>query len=292
LKTPTLPIALGAIATTAAIALSSLAAAADTIKVADLGSHTHIHGLAVDLVDPSHLLIATHHGLYRAGPDGSAERISVVQDFMGFNAHPAVPGYLLASGHPAGGGNLGFITSKDGGKTWTEVSPGVDGPVDFHQMSVSPADPETIYGAYGELQVSHDGGKSWATAGQLPERLIDLAASTLRGQMLYAATETGLYVSHDGGRSWQNLIGDAPVTMVDAAPNGTLYAFVVGRGLVSAKEGVFDFQTVHGEWENGFLLHFAVDPTDPDRLYAASSEGEVLRSADGGATWSAFGGGA
>ncbi|MBN9023672.1 MAG: exo-alpha-sialidase [Rhizobiales bacterium] len=291
MKTQTLPIAICAIVTTAAIALSFSTAVADTIKVADLGSHTHIHGLAVDRVDPNHLFIATHHGLYRAGPDGSAELVSVVQDFMGFNAHPSVPGYLLASGHPAGGGNLGFIVSKDGGKTWTEVSPGIDGPVDFHQMSVSPADPETIYGAYGELQVSHDGGKSWAIAGQLPERLIDLAASTLRGQMLYAATETGLSVSHDGGVSWQTLIDEAPVTMVDTAPDGTLYAFVIGRGLVSAKEGVFDFLTVNGEWGDGFLLHFAVDPTDPDRLYAASSESEVLESADGGATWSAFGGG-
>lgn len=286
----TLPLAIRAITTTAAITLSFPAAFADTIKVVDLGAHTHIHGLAVDRADPTHLFIATHHGLYRAGPDGSAERISVVQDFMGFNAHPSVPGYLLASGHPAGGGNLGFIASKDGGRTWTEESPGVDGPVDFHQMSVSPAEPETIYGAYGELQVSHDGGKSWAIAGPLPERLIDLAASTFRGQMLYAAKETGLSVSHDGGVSWQTLIDEAPVTMVDTAPDGTLYAFVMGRGLVSAKEEVFDFGTVSSGWGERFILHFAVDPTDPVRLFAATGANEVLMSTDAGNTWVLFGG--
>jgi hypothetical protein len=285
-----LPNAICAIVTIATIALSSPAAFADAIKVADLGSHTHIHGLAVDRANPTHLFIATHHGLYRTGPDGSAERVSVVQDFMGFNAHPSVPGYLLASGHPAGGGNLGFIASKDGGRTWTEESPGVDGPVDFHQMSVSPAEPETIYGAYGELQVSHDGGKSWAIAGPLPERLIDLAASTLSGQMLYAATETGLFVSHDGGVSWQTLIDEAPVTMVDTAPDGTLYAFVIGRGLVSAKEAVFDFGTVSSGWGKRFILHFAVDPMDPARLFAATGANEVLMSTDAGNTWALFGG--
>jgi hypothetical protein len=285
----TLPTAMRVIAAASAIGLSVPAASAETIAAGSLGSHTHIHGLAVDRADPTHLFIATHHGLYRAGPDGSAVRVSIVQDFMGFNAHPDTPGTLLASGHPAGGGNLGFIASTDGGKTWTEISPGVDGPVDFHQMSVSPADPATIYGAYGQLQVSHDGGKSWAIAGPLPDRLIDIAGSTLRDYMLYAATETGLHVSHDGGVSWQALIEDAPVTMIDTAPDGTLYAFVFGRGLVSAREAVFDFTTVGSGWGDRFLLHFAVDPTDPARLYAATGANEVLQSTDGGRSWSPFG---
>jgi hypothetical protein len=77
--------------------------------------------------------------------------------------------------------------------------------------------------------------------------------------------------------------------LVDAAPNGTLYAFVIGRGLLSAKEGVFDLRTVNGDWGERFLLHIAVDPMDPDRLYAASNANEVLKSADGGSTWSSFG---
>src|SRR5829696_6554043 len=59
------------------------ARAADTFNVSELARHTHIHGLAVDRNDPAHLLIATHHGLFRANPDGKAERVSVVQDFMG-----------------------------------------------------------------------------------------------------------------------------------------------------------------------------------------------------------------
>ena len=284
-----LPNAMGGIAAAFVISLSASPVSAETTAVSDLGSHTHIHGLAVDRTDPAFLFIATHHGLYRAGPDGKAERVSIVQDFMGFNAHPSEPGTLLASGHPAGGGNLGFIASSDGGKTWTEISPGVDGRVDFHQMSVSPADPETIYGAYGKLQVSHDGGKSWSIAAPLPDRLIDLAGSTLRDYMLYAATEAGLSVSHDGGVTWQGLIDDAPVTMVYTATDGTIYAFVYGQGLVSAKEAVFDFAPVSSDWGNRFLLHLAADPKDPARLYAATGENEVLQSTDGGKSWSPFG---
>ena len=85
-----------------------------------------------------------------------------------------------ASGHPAGGGNLGFIASTDGGKSWTRRSDGVGGPVDFHQMDVSKADPQVIIGAYRGLQISRNGGHSWETAGPLPQRTLDLAASAIR----------------------------------------------------------------------------------------------------------------
>ena len=126
-----------------AAASTGSAAGAEAVSVSQLKEHTHIHGLAVDRQDPEKLLIATHHGLFRSGPDGKAELISPVQDFMGFTPDPSDPKTLYASGHPAGGGNLGFIASTDNGVTWEQVAPGADGPVDFHQMTVSPADPKS-----------------------------------------------------------------------------------------------------------------------------------------------------
>jgi photosystem II stability/assembly factor-like uncharacterized protein len=285
----TIHTALRRLAAAAAIILSASTVAADTTTVGDLASHTHIHGLAIDAADPRYLFIATHHGLYRAAPDGTAELISVVQDFMGFSPHPNQPGILFASGHPAGGGNLGVIASSDGGKTWSELSPGVNGPVDFHQMAVSPADPNVIYGAFGDLQASRDGGKTWAVAAPLPDRLIDLAGSGGSPDTLYAATEQGLSVSLDGGLTWKAILDGAPVTLVEAARGGTLYAFVYGEGLVSAKEGVFGFETLARDWGDAYLLHLAVDPDDKNRLFAASNEGRVFASTDGGKTWSSFG---
>lgn len=280
---------LAAVGLTAAMMMYGSQALAQPVPVSDLARQTHIHGLAVDRLDPDHLLIATHHGLFRAGPDGTAERISVVQDFMGFTPHPSEAGALYASGHPAEGGNLGFIASTDNGGSWEPVSPGVGGPVDFHQMSVSLADPKVIYGAYGALQVSRDSGRTWAVAGPLPERLIDLAASAKDANTLYAATETRLLMSSDAGGAWTAVLEGAPVSLVEVASDGMLYAFVVGRGLVSSAEGQSGFEPVGSGWDDRIMLHLAVDPANPERMFAAMRHGDILTSTDGGASWEPFG---
>jgi photosystem II stability/assembly factor-like uncharacterized protein len=265
------------------------AEAAETIAVSELPRHTHVHGLAVDRQDPSKLLIATHHGLFRAGPDGKAERISEVQDFMGFKPHPSDPTKLFASGHPPRGGNLGFIASSDQGRTWSQISPGVNGPVDFHQMTVSPADPNTIYGAYGGLQVSRDAGKTWRLVGSTPDKLIALSASAKSADTLYAATEAGLLVSKDGGKTWSTLLQGTPVSLVEVTPDGTLYAFVINRGLVRSAEEPVNFTDLGADFGGGFLLHLTADPTDPNRLFAATGRGRIVLSTDRGRTWTSFG---
>ncbi|MBD2746045.1 exo-alpha-sialidase [Microvirga sp. BT688] len=265
--------------------------ASETVRVAELPRQTHIHGLAVDRQDPSRLLIATHHGLFRAGPDGRAERISEVQDFMGFTPHPTDPKTLFASGHPARGGNLGFIASTDGGATWRQVSPGVKGPVDFHQMSVSSADPATIYGAYGGLQVSRDAGRTWTVVGPIPDKLIDLAASAKTSDTLYAATENGLLVSSDGGKGWTTVLAGAPVSLVEVTPDGSLYAYVVGRGLLRSDAESLAFATISDDFGGGVPLHLTGDPANPARLFVATARGRVLTSTDRGQTWSELGAG-
>jgi photosystem II stability/assembly factor-like uncharacterized protein len=205
---------------------------------------------------------------------------------MGFTPHPG-GGSLYASGHPAQGGNLRFIVSEDGGATWEMRAPGLHGPVDFHAMTVSSAAPDVIYGTYRGLQVSRDGGASWEMAGPAPAGLIALAASATDPDRLYAATEAGLLVSSDAGRSWaQAHPSRAPVSSVATGPDGALLAFVLDGGLQRAVEPDLAWETVSTDTGGRILLHLAVDPHDPSRLFAASQHGEILASRDGGATWS------
>lgn len=269
------------------------AAGAETI--ATLAGQTHFHGLAVDRNDPSRLYLATHHGLYVVDREGRAERVSDTRDdFMGFTAHPSDPSIFYASGHPASGGNTGFITSGDGGRSWRKLSDGAGGPVDFHQMTVSRANPEVIYGVHGGLQKSMDGGRTWSVIAPPPEGLISLAAGGRPG-VLFAATRLGLFKSADDGRNWQPA-HDArePATMVHLGADGTLYAFILGVGLVRTKEDEADWQVVGGDLANRPVLHLATAPADANLLYAiafdpASRSQALLRSENGGQDWAPLG---
>lgn len=261
--------------------------------VAALAKDTHFHGIAVDAADSKRIYLATHHGLYATGIDGKARLISEVRDYMGFTAHPTDAAMLFASGHPAGGGNLGFIVSKDGGRSWTKLSDGIGGPVDFHQMDVSKADPRVIYGVFGVLQRSKDGGRTWERMGPPPRDIIGIGASGIDTNTIYAATQHGLQRSTDGGRSWKQE-SDRPTTMVHVSADGAVYAFMIGMGLVRAAEKDLAWRVVGKGFGEEFLLHFAADPRDPQRLYAVTYNSRtrahsVIASRDGGERWAAFG---
>ncbi len=270
---------------TAAVAFQSRSG--ETLSLPELAQGTHVHGIGVDRADPSRLYLATHHGFFVVSPDGTATRVSDNHnDYMGFTPHPTDPNLLFASGHPAGGGNLGVIVSRDNGQTWEELARGANGPVDFHAMDVSPADPTVMYGLYGDIQVSRDGGKIWTVAGTPPADVFDLAASPKDPDTLYAATRAGLMVSRDAGASWEPaFLLQRPASMVETDAHGTVYAFVVGTGLMKAKEPGLAWETVKDDWGERLLLHLAIDPDNAERLFAVTQEGQILSSTDGGRSW-------
>ena len=49
------------------------------------------------------------------------------------------------------------------------------------------------------------------------------------------------------------------------------------------------WQVVNNGFGEGYLLHLAVDPANPARLFAITGNGEVLTSTDAGANWRAIG---
>lgn len=269
--------------------LATPAAAQDALPLADLLASTHIHGIAPHPTGGETVILATHHGLFAldlstksATPIGSSQ-----DDFMGYSARPDDPARAFASGHPATGGNLGVIKTEDGGTTWQHVSDAIGGPVDFHNMEVSRADPAVIYGIGhdGAVQRSDDGGANWTIAGQAPERLIDIATSPADAATLYAATEGGLFVSRDSAASWEAATAATdPVTSVDAGADGAVRASVFGQGLVTlASDGTTSILTT--DLPDGYLLYLASVRKDPHRLMALSAKGRLVLSDDGGATW-------
>lgn len=242
---------------------------------ADVGLE-HIHGLGVQGGD---LYIPTHTGLWMA-PDGQSRPQRVgdsQQDIMGFSV--AGDGRFIGSGHPGPDQDLppvlGLIESRDGGRTWSNVS--LLGETDFHVLESAG---ERIYGYDGArgLLASSDGGRSWQTRTP-PAAMFSLAVDARSPDRIVAATEAGLFASADAGRRWRPLSDELAGLL--AWQDGGRLALVDGTGAVQLSDDAGRSWRIAGNVGGrpaAFIAH-------ENELYAALGDGSVTRSTDGGRSW-------
>lgn len=246
------------------------------------------HGIALDREEPSKVYIATHTGLLALVDDSEIIRVSDDRDdYMGFSAHPSDAKTFYTSGHPSSGGNIGFQKSVDGGKTWTKVSDGLNGPVDFHAMTVSLANPDVIYGVYqGQLQRSNDGGMNWEFAPKTPAGIYTLATSPDDESVVYAGSSSGLLISRDKGNTWSslNLDGAISAVAVDANDAKKMIAYVVNTGLLMSSDNGKSWKTAE-DYNDDVIMHIAYDPQDGNVAYAINQSLEIYKTTDGATTW-------
>lgn len=255
----------------------------------------HIHGLAFDPTEPDTLLLATHQGLIRMAA-GTAEWQYAGRarpDLMGFSVSLAEPGVFFSSGHPGQGLDLpnpvGLIVSRDGGRTWQPVS--LTGEVDFHVLTVSPADPRLLVGWFdGQLYRSEDGGHTWhrSRPGALTAaEPFQLAAHPRNRQELLAATPQGLFRSQDLGETWTPVL-PGTFTAVAYSPGqpDRIFAYQVGRGLIHSEDGGRTWQPAgYVAGERDAVAFITVHPKDPRRLAIGTFQSQLFHTADGGAAW-------
>ncbi len=117
--------------------------------------------------------------------------------------------------------------TQDGGKTWADVTPPAVQPwTRMNIIEASSHDAQTAYVAANRYQVddfkpyiyrTHDSGKTWTLVSNgIAEDTFVRAVrqDRVRKDLLYAATETGVYVSFDDGDHWQSLQHNLPVVPV------------------------------------------------------------------------------
>jgi hypothetical protein len=255
---------------------------------------SHGHGLAVDVKDSSKLYIATHYGLLVLMNEKDLFRVGKSRDdYMGFSPHPTDSNILFSSGHPSYGGNIGFQKSEDSGFTWKKVSNGINGPVDFHAMAVSPVNPNLIFGWYqGNLQRSTDQGKSWEIVNR-DLLAVYLAADSQDENVVYAATPRGqgVMVSRDKGASWNSLspeLEGGAVSVIAVHPKDAkiLLAFSeklggLGKSIDQGKT----WQKINDNFGGETILHIAFDKNNPSVVYALTHENKLFKSVDAGEAW-------
>jgi len=154
-------------------------------------------------------------------------------------------------------GGLFRRIAGDGG--WQPLVRGLPESVEARAFAVHPREPDVIYaGTQDGPYRTTDGGERWERLG-FPDRntvVWSLAIHPTRPNVMYAGVApVGIYRSEDGGDTWKKLPGAR-------SP---------------------------GHCEMGFqtrVTRLAADPGRPDDVYAALEVSRVIKSTDGGETWS------
>lgn len=290
MKTKTLIITIAVIALPIAgaiwLTVSGGANPSSAKELIPIGEISHGHGLAVDPNDANKLYVATHYGLLLLKDEKELYQVGNKRDdYMGFSPHPTDSNVFFSSGHPATGGNIGFQKSDDSGFTWKKISNGLNGPVDFHAMAVSPVDPNVVYGWYrGDLQKSLDGAASWKKY-RTDFPIVHLAADTKDAQTLYASSPQGFFKSTDGGVTWQQLFNGFAATSAVNPNDQSILSVSEKYGLARSTDGGTMWTTIPERFNGETPLYISHYRQNPDIVYLLTEKNSVYKSTDGGNTW-------
>ena len=152
----------------------------------------------------------------------------------------------------------GLFRRRAGEGNWEALTAGLPERVEARAFAVHPREPGVIYaGTQDGPYRTTDGGTHWERLG-FPDRgtvIWSLLIHPTRPKLMYAgAAPVGIYRSEDGGDTWKKLPG--------------------------AKSP--------GHCEMGFptrVVRIVADPAQPEVIYAGLEVSGVIRSEDGGETW-------
>lgn len=133
-------------------------------------------------------------------------------------------------------------------------------------LAADPLNPKVIYAGTKAQGVrrSDDGGLTWQDSGLGGQGVKSLAVSPHNSNIIYAGTKPALlFVSRDGGNSWAELDGFRRI------PNRWWW-----------------FSPAEPPDRRPYVFAIAPSPTEPNVILAGVEFGAVVRSEDGGQTWS------
>lgn len=195
--------------------------------------------------------------------------------------------YVYALLADAGGSNLGFYRSTDGGLNFTPMNTTENlvlwaGYYNLHLVA-DQSDPNKVWGGGVIMNRSTDGGTNWITNISGPGNFVDIHAVARIANALVACADQGIYYSYNNGVSWQHRnnyldifqyyrmgVGQTPNIYLSCGSQDVGGHFAAGPNWQ---------QAVGGDGTGA-----AVDQTNPNTMYVASYDA-VSRTTNGGFNW-------
>ena len=188
----------------------------------------------------------------------------------------------------------GVILSVDGGQTWDRITRGYRSLYNVESLSFDPQDSNTLYvGTWHLGWKTTDHGKSWKPIHKgmiFDSDMFSLLVDPQKTEVLYSSTCTGVYKSNNAGLNWTKLKNGLPkearrtrMLHLDPSNSDTIYA---GTTL-----GLFASHNAGDSWKELFpgvvINAIAVHPRDSQIILVGTDDAGVLKSEDGGLTFSA-----
>lgn len=255
-----------------------------------------VTAIGLSPVDPDIILAGTdgfaeYGGLFRSTDAGETwARASVLGDEAISSVVFTPDGTAFAGARSAG-----LWQSTNGGLEWTFLD--LTSPNWVSALAVHPIDGAEIWAGVrasaASLYRSEDGGASWQSVGPPVdpfEGCAGIAFNAGSPDNVYAACGSPgrVWVSTDGGASWTDrTVGLPSMNVFDVAHDGSRIFVGGSSGLYASSDDGLSWNALHdGIWPSFTTLAVAVDPGDPNVVYAGSDRSSgVHRSTDGGANW-------
>ena len=282
-----------------------------------------IFGIDLNPNDPARIYAMSFSGLWRSD-DGGNTWTGILFGPDDFDAYRAIAVDPNDSKHIFSG-QYGFIESYDGGANWTvnwDMGTIYDGEISpestlggIPTFAFASSDTNRMYVGFSHelcalnhepnctaenqytgpvLMVSQDGGNSWtrtADANLADRDIRDLAVDPTNEDIVYAASDLGVFKSENGGKNWAELPAVSQETStysiaVDPANPQHVLIGVDRDGAYQSLDGGMTWKNASAGMEpNGSVSAIVFDPANPMVVYASDFLSGVYRSEDGGKTW-------
>ncbi|HZP12636.1 MAG TPA: YCF48-related protein [Nevskiaceae bacterium] len=155
-----------------------------------------------------------------------------------------------------------------------------------------------VAGAPGKIFDTHDGGKTWKADTSFPTPLAVLGAD-LKGDRAIAVGQMGLVFVRDGGNGWKKIDAGTTERLMNVSLNSKGVAVAVGSfgTVIKSEDGGQTWAAIPPDWkpylttdqvEQGIQPHMSAAHVGEDGVITIAGEFSlILRSSDGGKTWTA-----